>query len=125
MLVLPEHVLEFLLRYKVRLEFLTELALAIPPELARTIPPELAPLLVLARLLALPDLVCALYGGHPPNLCSLVLYYVGCPTNGPNKSACERRKGGINGESHLWRIDAIRVIRRWALCRFSSGLIED
>ena len=52
----PEHVQE----HEVRLEFLAELALAIPPELAT--------LVVLARLLALPDLVCALYGGHPPVL---------------------------------------------------------
>ena len=63
-LVLPEHVHE----HEVRLEFLAELALAIPPELAHAIPPELAPSLVLARSLALPDLVCALDGGHPPAL---------------------------------------------------------
>ena len=63
-LVLPEHVQE----HEVRLEFLAELALTIPPELAHAILPELAPLLVLARSLALPDLVCALYGGHPPAL---------------------------------------------------------
>ena len=63
-LVLPEHVQE----HKVRLEFLAELALAILLELSRAIPPELAPSLVLARLLASPDLVCALDGGHPPAL---------------------------------------------------------
>ena len=74
-LVLPEHVQE----HEVRLEFLVELDLAIPPEPTRTIPPELAPSLVLARLLASPDLVCALDGGHPPRPCSLVLYYLGCP----------------------------------------------
>ena len=44
MLVLPKHVQE----HEVRLEFLAELALVIPPELALTIPPELAPSLVLA-----------------------------------------------------------------------------
>ena len=43
-LVLLEHVHE----YEVRLEFLAELALAIPPELARAILPGLAPSLVLA-----------------------------------------------------------------------------
>ena len=67
-LVQPEHMHE----HEVRVEFLAELALAIPP--------ELAPSLVLARSLALPDLVCALDGGHPPRPCSLVLYYLGCPT---------------------------------------------
>ena len=36
-LVLPEHVQE----HEVRLEFLAEFALAIPPELARAIPPEI------------------------------------------------------------------------------------
>ena len=55
-----EHVLEFLLGYKLPLEFPAELALAIPPELAHAIPPELVPLLVLAHLLALPDLKRAL-----------------------------------------------------------------
>ena len=82
-LVLPEHVQG----HEVRQEFLAELALAIPPELARAIspelahaiPPELAPSLVLALSLALPDLVGALDGGHPPLPCSL--YYLGCPTD--------------------------------------------
>ena len=63
-LVLPEHVQE----HEVLLEFLAELVLTIPPELAHAILPELAPSLVPARLLALPDLVCALDGGHPPTL---------------------------------------------------------
>ena len=63
-LVLPEHVHD----HKVRLEFLAELALAILPELARVISPKLAPSLVLAQSLALPDLVCAIDGGHPPPL---------------------------------------------------------
>ena len=47
------------------LEFLAELALAIPPELARAI---------------LLDLACALDGGDPPRPCSLGAYYLGCPT---------------------------------------------
>ena len=76
-LVRPEHVHEHEVRV---LEFLTELALAIPPELAHAILLELAPSLVLARSLASPDLVCALDGGDPPRPCSLVLYYLGCPT---------------------------------------------
>ena len=59
-IVLLEHVLEFLLWYELPLEFPAELALAIPPELAHAIPPELVPLLVLAHLLALPDLKRAL-----------------------------------------------------------------
>ena len=58
MLILLEHVLEFLLEYELPLEFPAELALAILPELARAISPELAP------SLALPDLECALYGGR-------------------------------------------------------------
>ena len=58
--------------HKVRLEFLAELALAIPPELARAIPPALASLLVLARLLASPDLVGALDVGHPPPLTACI-----------------------------------------------------
>ena len=69
-LVLPEHVQE----QKVQLEFLTDLALTIPPELARAISPELAPSLVLARSLAFPDLVCALDGGIPPALAAW--YYI-------------------------------------------------
>ena len=82
-LVLLDHVLEFLLGYEVQLELPAELALVIPPELARAISLELTPSLVLAHLLASPDLVCALYGGHPPCPCSLVLYYHGCPTEFP------------------------------------------
>ena len=71
-LVLPGHVHEH--EHEVRLEFLAELAIVIPPELACAILPELAPLLVPARLLALPDLVCALNGGHPPALAAW--YYI-------------------------------------------------
>jgi len=61
-LVRPEHVHEHEVRV---LEFLAELALAIPPELARAISLDLA---------------CALDGGDPPRPCSLVVYYLGCPT---------------------------------------------
>ena len=60
MLVVLEHVLEFLLGYKLPLEFPAELALMIPPELARAILPELAPSLVLADSLDSPDFECAL-----------------------------------------------------------------
>ena len=87
MLVLLEHMFEFLLGYKVQLDFPAELALAIPPELARANAPELALSLVLAHLLASPDLMCALYGGHLPCPCSLVLYYHGCPTHSCDNSA--------------------------------------
>ena len=78
-LVLLEHVLEFLFQYEDQLEF--------PAELALVIPPEIAPSLVLAHSMASPDLVCTLYGGHPPCPCSLVLYYHGCPTHFCSNSA--------------------------------------
>ena len=68
MLLLLEHVLEFLLGIELPLEFQTELALVVPPGLALTIPPELAISLVLAHSLDSPDLECALFGGIPPVL---------------------------------------------------------
>ena len=68
-LVRSEHVHEHEVRV---LEFLVELALAIPPELARAISLDLA---------------CALDGGDPPRPCSLVAYYLGCPTHSFDNSA--------------------------------------
>ena len=68
-LVRSEHVPKHEVRV---LEFLAELALAIPPELAHAISLDLA---------------CALDGGDPPHPCSLVLYYLCCPTHSCDNSA--------------------------------------
>ena len=68
-LVRSEHVPEHEVRV---LEFLVELALVILPELARAISL---------------DLECALDGGGPPCPCSLVLYYLCCPTHSCDNSA--------------------------------------
>ena len=68
------------------LEFLTELALAIPPELARAISL---------------DLECALDGGVPPRPCSLVLYYLGCPTTIQKERTYPEQTFGLN-VSVMW-----------------------